>query len=101
MEQIDAKVKEVLAQAYDIALKLINDNKELHKKITLDLIKNEEISEEEYFTNFHFIADRHWHTMKENDSLKKRKKFCDFLLRKGFESNLVYEKVKDLERDSK
>ena len=60
-----------------------------------------EISEEEYFTNFHFIADRHWHTMKENDILKKRKKFCDFLLRKGFESNLVYEKVKDLERDSK
>jgi regulatory protein len=39
--------------------------------------------------------------MKENDSLKKRKKFCDFLLRKGFESNIVYEKVKDLERDSK
>ncbi len=60
-----------------------------------------EISEEEYFTNFHFIADRHWESMKENDSLKKRKKFCDFLLRKGFESNLVYEKVKDLERDSK
>jgi regulatory protein len=60
-----------------------------------------EISEEEYYTNFHFIADRHWQTMKENDSLKKRKKFCDFLLRKGFESNIVYEKVKDLERDSK
>ena len=60
-----------------------------------------EISEEEYYTNFHFIADRHWQTMKENDSLKKRKKFCDFLLRKGFESNLVYEKVKDLEKNSK
>jgi regulatory protein len=60
-----------------------------------------EISEEEYYTNFHFIADRHWQTMKENDSLKKRKKFCDFLLRKGFESNMVYEKVKELERDSK
>ena len=56
-----------------------------------------EISEEEYYTNFHAIADRHWQTMKENDSLKKRKKFCDFLLRKGFESNIVYEKVKDLE----
>ena len=60
-----------------------------------------EISEEEYYTNFHFIADRHWETMKENDSLKKRKKFCDFLLRKGFESNMVYEKVKELEKNSK
>jgi regulatory protein len=29
--------------------------------------------------------------------LWKRKKFCDNLLRKGFESNLVYEKVKELE----
>jgi regulatory protein len=60
-----------------------------------------EISEEEYYTNFHFIANRHWQTMKENDSLKKRKKFCDFLLRKGFESNMVYEKVKELEKNSK
>jgi regulatory protein len=59
-----------------------------------------EISEEEYYTNFHFIADRYWETMKENDSLKKRKKFCDYLLRKGFESNMVYEKVKDLEKSS-
>jgi regulatory protein len=56
-----------------------------------------EISEEEYYTIFHTLADRHWQTMKENNSLKKRKKFCDFLLRKGFESNIVYEKVKDLE----
>lgn len=60
-----------------------------------------EISEEEYYTNFHFIADRHWKIIKENDSLKKRKKFCDFLLRKGFESNMVYEKVKELEKNSK
>ena len=56
-----------------------------------------EISEEEYYTNFHFLADRQWQSMKEKDNLKKRKKFCDFLLRKGFESNMVYEKVKDLE----
>ncbi len=57
-----------------------------------------EISEEEYYTNFHFLADRQWQSMKEKDNLKKRKKFCDFLLRKGFESNMVYEKVKDLEK---
>ena len=57
-----------------------------------------EISEEEYYTNFHFLADRQWQSMKEKDNLKKRKKFCDFLLRKGFESNMVYEKVKELEK---
>lgn len=56
-----------------------------------------EITQEEYLFNFHKLADTHWQNMKEQNSLKKRKKFCDFLLRKGFESNLVYEKVKDLE----
>jgi regulatory protein len=56
-----------------------------------------EISSEEYNATFHKLADNHWENMRENNSLKKRKRFCDFLLRKGFESNLVYEKIKDLE----
>lgn len=56
-----------------------------------------EITQEEYLSNFHKLAENHWQNMRERDSLKKRKKFCDFLLRKGFESNLVYEKVRDLE----
>lgn len=57
-----------------------------------------QISQEEYLSNFHKLADRQWEGMLERDTLKKRKKFCDFLLRKGFESNLIYEKVKDLEQ---
>jgi len=56
-----------------------------------------EITQEEYLSNFHKLADTHWQNMHERNALKKRKKFCDFLLRKGFESNLVYEKAKDLE----
>lgn len=56
-----------------------------------------EITAEEYITTFHSLAERHWETIRETDSLKKRKKFCDYLLRRGFESNLVYEKVKELE----
>jgi regulatory protein len=38
--------------------------------------------------------------MRENNVIKKRKKFCDFLLRKGWESNLIYGKVKELETTS-
>lgn len=56
-----------------------------------------EISPEEYALTFHKLADHHWELMRESNMMKKRKKFCDFLLRKGFESQLVYEKVKDLE----
>lgn len=56
-----------------------------------------EITAEEYETNFNALAERNWHSIKESNGLKKRKKCCDFLLRKGYESNWVYEKVKELE----
>jgi regulatory protein len=56
-----------------------------------------EITPDEYLETFHKLAENHWETMRENNIIKKRKKFCDFLLRKGFESGLVYEKVKELE----
>lgn len=57
-----------------------------------------EISTQEYATTFHLVSERHWNSIAEQNPLKKRKKFCDFLLRKGFESNLIYEKLKDLEK---
>lgn len=58
-----------------------------------------EISNEEYFETFEKIAIRSWDSIKETNVQKKRKKFCDYLLRKGFESNLIYDKVKELERE--
>jgi regulatory protein len=60
-----------------------------------------EITAEEYEANFNALAERNWHAINEANGLKKRKKCCDFLLRKGYESNLVYEKVKDLEAQIK
>lgn len=56
-----------------------------------------EITVEEYLETFHALAERHWETIREKNTLKKRKKFCDYMLRRGFESNLVYDKVKELE----
>jgi hypothetical protein len=43
--------------------------------------------------NFQNLADRTWENSSETNALK-RKKFCDNLL-KGFESNLVYEKLRN------
>ena len=60
-----------------------------------------EITTEEYEANFNALAERNWYSIKEANDLKKRKKYCDFLLRKGYESNLVYEKVKELEAQIK
>ena len=57
-----------------------------------------EITEEEYETTFHELAEKTWHSITEKNTLKKRKKCCDTLLRKGWESDWVYEKIKDLEK---
>ena len=78
-------------------IRIINELKS--KKITQTLINIalKEISSEEYATTFHTLAERNWESIRETNLLKKRKKFCDYMLRRGFESNLVFEKVKELE----
>ena len=57
-----------------------------------------EIPAEEYEMTFDTLAEKHWETITEKNELKKRKKFCDYLLRKGWESERIYEKVKELEK---
>lgn len=56
-----------------------------------------EIPEEEYEATFILLAEKTWDSISEKNSLKKRKKFCDTLLRKGWESGSVYSIVKKLE----
>ncbi|MES2747580.1 MAG: regulatory protein RecX [Bacteroidota bacterium] len=55
------------------------------------------IPSDEYETTFQTLAEKYWDTITEKNPLKKRKKFCDFLLRKGWESDWIYEKAKKLE----
>jgi cell division protease FtsH len=48
IKKIDAKVKEVLENAYLVAIDLINKNKDLHIKISQDLLEKEELNKEEF-----------------------------------------------------
>jgi len=59
-----------------------------------------EIIPEDYYNTFESLAERTWNAMTESNTLKRRKKFCDFLLRKGYESGLVWEKVREMELSS-
>ena len=52
-----------------------------------------EISDEEYMASFHHIADKQWEMTREGNILKKKRKVADFLLRKGYESNLIMDKM--------
>lgn len=81
-------------------IRIVNELK--FRKISAYNIKQglREISDNEYLENFETCANLSWKNIRESNKLKKRKKFCDYLLRKGFESQLIYEKVKVLEAES-
>lgn len=51
-EKIDQKVKEILDNAYNTAIRLINENKKLHEDITNSLLNKEELSEKEFNSFF-------------------------------------------------
>ena len=55
-----------------------------------------EITDAEYQEAFHLIAEKQWETVREGNLLKKKKKVSDYLLRKGFETSMVAEKIADL-----
>jgi len=78
-------------------IRIVNELKFRGINQTLINIALKEISAEEYYSTFDSLSTRHWESIRETNSLKKRKKFCDYLLRRGYESNLVYEKLKELE----
>ncbi len=77
--------------------RILNELKQRHISAPNIKCALTEISEEEYHDTFDKLAERHWKTIRETNVLKKKKKFCDYLLRKGWESNLVYDKMKELE----
>lgn len=55
-----------------------------------------EFSEEDYYTKLDAIALKKFESIKETNKYKKRKKLADYLLYRGWESHLVYEKTKAL-----
>jgi regulatory protein len=55
-----------------------------------------EISDEEYVEVFNDLAEKRVNFIKETNVYKKRKKLIDYLLYRGWESHLVYEKANEV-----
>ena len=55
-----------------------------------------EITEDEYIKTFEELAYKRFSEIKETNIYKKRKKIADYLLYRGWESDLVYNKVLEL-----
>tara|TARA_R110000868_G_scaffold60603_2_gene184870 strand:- start:225 stop:707 length:483 start_codon:yes stop_codon:yes gene_type:complete len=56
----------------------------------------EEIESKEYLKTFNTLAKKRLAEIREKDLQKRRKKLADYLLYRGWESGMVYEKVYDL-----
>ena len=77
------------------------------RRITLELKKRDiskfninsalkEINEEEYLQSFNDLAEKRLGFISETNKLKRKKKLVDYLLYRGWESHMVYEKVNTL-----
>ena len=58
----------------------------------------QEITNEVYLENFNILAEKIWENSKERKGAKKNKKIIDFLLRRGYETSLIYEKLQELDK---
>ena len=54
------------------------------------------IGDVEYIDTFNTLAEKKLETIRETNSLKKKKKLADYLLYRGWEPHLVYDKVNEL-----
>ncbi|WP_299884510.1 regulatory protein RecX [uncultured Lacinutrix sp.] len=77
------------------------------RRLTLELKKKEiskfnieqahkEISEEEYIKTLNDLAEKRADLIREVNTIKKKKKLVDYLLYRGWEPHLVYDKVNKL-----
>lgn len=68
------------------------------KEISAPIIKLAltEIDQQKYIATLYEVAEKKLRLLKEPDSFKKKRKLADFLLRKGYESVLVYEVANEL-----
>lgn len=56
-----------------------------------------EIKEQDYLQTLEELIEKKLNLIKETDPFKRRKKLIDYLLRKGYESELVYDFTSDLQ----
>ena len=55
-----------------------------------------EIDEEEYLKTIYRITENRNNTISESDIYKRKKKLIEFLMRKGFENELIYKTVNEV-----
>ena len=79
--------------------RIINELKFRNISSRIIEIALKELPETTYLSNFHSLAEKNWENSTDRKGQKKNKKFVDFLLRKGYETHLIYDKLKELDNN--
>lgn len=58
-----------------------------------------ELPDELYFETFDTISQKKWDSTQAPSIQQKKKKVADYLFRRGFESEYIYDKIRALERE--
>ncbi|MDO4782876.1 MAG: regulatory protein RecX [Capnocytophaga felis] len=69
-----------------------------HRGLSAYIIQSalKEIDDEEYISVFHALAEKKQTEIKEKNTYKAKRKLADYLLYRGWESDLVYDKINEL-----
>lgn len=59
------------------------------------------LDEEDYLENFEKVATKKWNDIREKEMSKKKQKWTAYFIRRGFEYNLIYEKLNELLSEEK
>ncbi len=57
-----------------------------------------EIDSETYYLNFNHLAEKYWNSLTDAKGQKRNKKWVDFLMRKGYENDLIFKKLHELSK---
>ena len=56
----------------------------------------QEIENDDYNNTINILAEKKWLNLKDENLFKRKEKVAKYLLSKGYESNIVFELVKNL-----
>lgn len=77
-------------------LRLQQELKQKDINNTIIAVALKEIDPEDYLNTFNELAEKKLETIRERHLQKKRKKLADYLFYRGWESHLVYDKIREL-----
>ena len=75
-------------------LKLELKKRNIHKNLIATAL--EEINNDEYIETFNQLAEKRINQISSTNNMLKKKKLADYLFYRGWESHLVYDKLREL-----